>query len=126
MHFLVEVWRYTSCEDILLLRLTSELVDLRKGYANSFVLRTNVVLITHTNKKEKRTARALFSFLVEVWRFELQASSTRSQLKKFFIQFCAHIARSFRKNISFCTMFPLFTCRKIPVVVSYVVKILFF
>ena len=32
---LVEVWRYSLCEDILLLRLTSELVDLRKGYANS-------------------------------------------------------------------------------------------
>ena len=33
--FLVEVWRYSLCEDILLLPLTSKLVDLRKGYANS-------------------------------------------------------------------------------------------
>ena len=49
-------------EDIRVLRLTSEPVDLRKGYANSFVLRTNEVLITHTSKKRKEvTARATSS-----------------------------------------------------------------
>ncbi len=43
------------CADILLLRLTSELVDLRKGYANSFALRTSEVRTIHTNEKEKRS-----------------------------------------------------------------------
>ena len=37
--FLVEVWRYSLCEDIHALRLTSKLVDLRTGYANSILLR---------------------------------------------------------------------------------------
>ena len=32
----------------------------------------------HIGEKEKRVTRTLFSFLVEVWRFELQASSTRN------------------------------------------------
>ena len=76
--YLVEVYRYSLCEDILLLRLTSKLVDLRKGYANSFAQSANGVESNTPAKKKKRTTRALFFFLVEVWRFELQASSTRN------------------------------------------------
>ena len=48
------MWRYSLCEDILLLRLTSELVDLRKGYANSFVLRTNGFESNNASTKRKR------------------------------------------------------------------------
>ncbi len=77
--FLVEVWRCSLREDILLLRLTSELVDLRKEYANSILLRRVKFSSPTPAKKKKRTTRALFSFfMVEVWRFELQASSTRN------------------------------------------------
>jgi hypothetical protein len=59
--------------------------------------------------------------LVEVWRFELQASSTQTAIFAFFDYQTLHIARIFQKIVSFCTLFPLFTCRKILVVVSYVV-----
>ena len=45
-------------EDIRLLRLTSKLVDLRKGYANSFRATQSEALIIHTTKKEKVAARA--------------------------------------------------------------------
>ena len=63
LFLLVEVWRYSLCEDILLLRLTSKLVDLRKEYANSFLLRKNVVLIIHTGKKTKENHKgSLFFF----------------------------------------------------------------
>ena len=55
------------------------------------------VLMTHTNEKRKREPQGLsFSFLVEVWRFELQASSTRSQKNMFFEHYCLHIVRIFR------------------------------
>ena len=117
------MWRYSLCEDIHLLRLTSKIVDLRKEYANSFLLRKNVVLITHTGKKQKRTTRALFSFLVEVWRFELQASSSRSRKNMFFEHHCLHIVRIFREIASFCTFVPFIPYRTFLVVVSYVVKL---
>ena len=81
------------------------------------------VLITHTNKKKKRVTRTLFSFLVEVWRFELQASSTRTAIFAFFDYQTLHIARIFRKIVSFCTLVPFIPYRTFPVVVSYVVKL---
>ena len=110
-------------EDIRVLRLTSELVDLLTGYANSIRAGREWSRIGHTYQKEKRTARVLFSFLVEVWRFELQASSTRTAIFVFFDYQTLHIARIFRKFVSFCTLFPLFPYRTFPVVVSYVVKL---
>ena len=70
---------FTKGEYILCLRLTSKLVDLRQGYANSFTHSVNEVeSSTASAKKKKTTARVVFFFLVEVWRFELQASSTRN------------------------------------------------
>ena len=53
---------------------------------------------------------------------ELQASSTRTAIFAFFDYQTLHIARIFRKIVSFCTLFPLFPNSPIPVVVSYVVK----
>ena len=69
---------------------------------------------------EKRPSKTVF--LVEVWRFELQASSTRTAIFAFFDYQTLHIARIFRKIVSFCTLFSLFPNTPIPVVVSYVVK----
>ena len=40
----------------------------------------------------------------------------------FFEHHCLHIVRIFREITPFCTLFPLFPYRTIPVVVSYVVK----
>ena len=61
--FLVEVWRCSICEDILLLRLTSELVDLRKVYANSILLRrAKFSSATPTKKKTDNLGGCLFSF----------------------------------------------------------------
>ena len=60
---MAEVWRYSLCEDILLLRLTSELVDLRKEYANSFAQSANGVESNTPAKKEKENHKgSLFSF----------------------------------------------------------------
>ena len=83
-------------------------------------------------------------FLVEAWRYslcedictcglqasltplraicELQASGTRTAIFAFFDYQTLHIVRIFRKIVLFCTLFPLFPYRTIPVVVSYVVK----
>ena len=74
-------------------------------------------------QKTKESHKGSLFFLVEVWRFELQASSTRSKKNAFFDYQTLHIARIFRKIVSFFTPVPLFTCRKILVVVSYVVKL---
>ena len=60
--------------------------------------------------------------MVEVAGLELAASSTRSRKNVFFEHHCLHIVRIFRENAPFCTLFPLFPYRTIPVVVSYVVK----
>ena len=80
---------FTKGEYILCLRLASELVDLRQGYANSFTHSVNEVKSsTASAKKKKTTARVVFFFLVEVWRFELQASSTRTNTASFFDYFC--------------------------------------
>ena len=74
------------------------------------------------NKKIRIATRAILIFLVEVWRFELQASSTRTAVFMFFEHFCLHIARIFREIVSFCTFVPFIPYRTFPVVVSYVVK----
>ena len=64
----------------------------------------------------------LFVFLVEVAGLELAASSSRSRKNMFFEHHCLHIVRIFREITPFCTLFPLFPYRTIPVVVTYVVK----
>jgi len=50
------------------------------------------------------------------------ATNTRSRKNVFFEHHCLHIVRIFREITPFCTLFPLFPYRTIPVVVSYVVK----
>ena len=60
--------------------------------------------------------------MVEVWRFELQASSTLCKKNEFFDYQTLHIVRIFRENPHFCTLYPMLPCGKIFVVVSYVVK----
>ena len=73
-----EVWRYCLTARYLHLRFTSELDTSACNMRTPSCYRTNGALIPYLVKKEKRAARTLFSFLVEVWRFELQASSTRN------------------------------------------------
>ena len=65
-------------EDIRVLRLTSKLVDLRTDMRTPFCYAEVKFSASGTAQKEKRTAGGSLFFLVEVWRFELQASSTRS------------------------------------------------
>ena len=74
------------------------------------------------NKKKPQKHRVFKGFVVEVWRFEPTVSGTRSRKFIFFDYQTLHIARIFRKTVSFCTLFPLFPNSPIPVVVSYVVK----
>ena len=116
-------WRYSLHEDILLLHLTSELVDLRKGCANSILLRRVKLSSATSTKNNSQTARAWLLFFgrsVEIRTPGLQYPNH---------DFCVfdyqslHIAHIFRKIASFCTFVPLFTRRKILVVVSYVVKL---
>ena len=73
-----EVWRYCLTARYLHLRFTSELDTSACNMRTPSCYRTNGALIPYLVKKEKRAAMTLFSFLVEVWRFELQASSTRN------------------------------------------------
>ena len=86
-------------------------------------------IFTAKNRKTKSAKTLIKSrdltlfFLVEVWRFELQASSTRTRKNMFFEHFCLHIVRIFRGIISFCTFVPFIPYRTFPVVVSYVVKL---
>ena len=77
----------------------------------------------HQAKSKRQLWRAVFCFLVEVWRFELQASSTRTRKNMFFEHFYLHIVRIFREIVSFCTFVPFIPYRTFPVVVSYVVKL---
>ena len=82
-----EVWRYCLTARYLHLRFTSELDTSACNMRTPSCYRTNGALIPYLVKKEKRAARTLFSFLVEVWRFELQASSTRSDWEQSFDYF---------------------------------------
>ena len=74
------------------------------------------------SRKQVKNGSFSAVFLVEVAGLELAASSTRSRKNIFSEHFYLHIARIFRKIISFCTFIPLFPYRTFPVVVSYVVK----
>ena len=60
--------------------------------------------------------------MVEAAGLEPTVSSTRSRKNMFFEHHCLHIVRIFREITPFCTLFPLFPYRTIPVVVTYVVK----
>ena len=57
---------------------------------------------THQSKRKEGRKGSLF-FLVEVWRFELQASSTRRDVYMFFAHNYLHIVRIFRQNDPYLT-----------------------
>ena len=116
---MVEVWRYCHTGNIPALTTGKQAFRRLRLKCELHSCQGTMRLLVLTAQKRKRPQKRS---LVEAVGLEPAVSSTRTKKNAFFDYQTLHIARIFRKIVSFCTLFPLFPYRTFPVVVSYVVK----
>ena len=88
-------WRYSLHEDILLLHLTRELVDLRKGYENSILLR-RVKFSSATSTKNNASLDEDYLRLEQMALSKKQEKEFKEWLNKKIASMYIYIAPEFR------------------------------